>query len=80
MSVDQAFQGVTPSFDQSAVPSVIGQNITTEQTWREFEAAGFWLNTRRIDRLASLYGLDETTIKRLVFLRYRLMKVTALPS
>ncbi len=64
-----ANQGV----DQSVANGITSQNTITEEIWREFQSASFRLGARYIDRLAQIYGLDEGTIKRLVFLRYRLM-------
>ncbi len=73
MPVDQTLQSVAPLVDRGAAPGLGVQSETTERIWRELEAANFRLDRRHLDRLAQLYSLDEAAIKRLIFLRYRLM-------
>ncbi len=58
--------------DKSVVWGITSQNLATEQTWQELEAASFRVETHYIGYLARAYDLDEATVKRLIFLRFRL--------
>ncbi len=73
MPTDQSVESVVPIADQGAADGIASQNTITEEIWREFQSTNFRLGARYVDRLAQIYGLDEATIKRLIFLRYRLM-------
>jgi hypothetical protein len=55
------------AIDQSAP----GESAT-ERAWRDVAARGWQLDVLDIASLAQIYELDEATIKRLIFLRYRL--------
>ncbi len=59
--------------DQTVASSFTSQNTATEQTWQELEAASFRAEAKYLGYLARVHDLDEATIKRLIFLRFRLM-------